>query len=69
VVPKPGDGETLRSKPIIAPDVATIVGMSRAVAFDDEAMLEANEIDDIGADWNLATPFRRLQPPILQETP
>jgi hypothetical protein len=46
-----------------------ILGMLRAVAFDDQAMLEADKIDDIGADGNLPSPFRRLQPSISQEAP
>jgi hypothetical protein len=61
MVPKPRNRETLLAKPIVAQTVTTTAGMLRAVAFDDEAALEADEIDDVCADRSLTAPFRRLQ--------
>jgi hypothetical protein len=57
VVPKPRDRKAIRTKPGVAPDVVATVGMLETVAFDDEAMLEADEIDDVGANRNLSAPL------------
>jgi hypothetical protein len=69
VVPKTRDREPLRLKPSVTPNVSTIFGMLRAVAFDDETMLETDKIGDVGADGNMSAPLRRLQSPASQETP
>jgi hypothetical protein len=69
VVPKPRDREPLRLKPSVTPNVSTAFGMLSAIAFDDEAIFEADKIGDVGADRNLPAPLRRLQPPTSQETP
>jgi hypothetical protein len=64
VVPKARDREPLRLKPSVTPNVSTIFGMLRAIAFDDEAIFEAGKIGDVDTDWDLTTPLRRLQPPV-----
>jgi hypothetical protein len=69
MVPKPRDGEALRLNPSVTPKIATIVGMLRAVAFDDETMFEADKVDEESAKGNLPAPLRRLQPTISQKTP
>jgi hypothetical protein len=40
VIPETHYGEALGAKPIITPNITRIVGMLKAVTFDDEAMLE-----------------------------
>jgi hypothetical protein len=47
-IPEPHDRETLRLEPCVTSNVMTILGMLRAVAFDDEPMFEADKIDDVG---------------------
>ena len=69
MVPEARDDKTLFAKPIVARNVAAAVSMLGTVAFDNDAMLEADEIDDIGSDGNLSPPFRSLQPTIPQKTP
>ena len=69
MIPKPRDRKALRTKPGVALDVAAIIGMLDAVAFDNEAMLEADEIDDVDTDGNLSSPLGQLQPPISKKTP
>jgi hypothetical protein len=68
-IPEPHDRETLRLEPCVTSNVMTILGMLRAVAFDDEPMFEADKIDDVGAEGDLTTPLHRLQPSIPQEAP
>ena len=69
VVPEPRDRETLRSKPCVAGGVRSTFGVLGAVAFDDDAMFEADKIDDEVADGNLAPPLCLSEPSIAQQTP
>jgi hypothetical protein len=69
MVPEPCDREASCTKPVVTQNIAMIVGMLGTVAFDDKPTLKTDEIDDINADRNLPTPFRRLQSAIPQETP
>jgi hypothetical protein len=66
VVPESCDRETLRLKPRVARGVRSTFGVLGAVAFDDDAMFETDEIDDEVADGNLAPPLRLREPSIAQ---
>ncbi len=43
--------------------------MRRAVSLDDQAMLEADEVDDITANRNLAAKFQAFESAVAQEFP
>jgi hypothetical protein len=66
MVPKPYDGETLRSKPSVSPIVRLTFSVLRPVALDDDPTLETDEIDDEPTERNLTAPFERRQPAIAQ---
>ena len=69
MVPKSGDYETLRSQPCVTFGIISTFGVLRTIAFDDQAMLETDEIDGEIAERNLTTPFERCKPTIAQQTP
>jgi hypothetical protein len=54
MIPKARDREPLRPKPSVTPNVAQIICMLSAVAFDNEAIFEADKIGDVDAISSIA---------------
>ena len=69
MVPESRDSKALLTEPLIPPRVMETFAVLRTVAFDDESMLEANEVRNVGANGDLTTPFGRLQPAVSQDPP
>jgi hypothetical protein len=69
MAPESRDSKVLLTEPLIPLRIVEAFPVLRTVAFDDEPMLEANEVADIGANGDLATPPGRLQPVVSQNSP
>ena len=69
MIPESDDCKTLFTQPSIAISVMPALSMLKAITLDNQAVFEAGEIDNIGADRNLTAPFHRLQPPVPQQAP
>ena len=69
VIPEPDDRISLSAQPSIAHSVTQTFGMLRAVGFDDQPMLEADEIDDVSTQRNLAAKLQGGQPAATQKLP
>jgi hypothetical protein len=68
VVPEPHNLEALAPQPIVSLQIVVGV-MERPIGLYDQAVLEAEEVGDERADWDLPTEFEPLQPPIPQDSP
>ena len=66
VVPESRDREALRLEPSVARGVAPVIDVLRAIAFDDELAVEADEVDNEVAERNLSAPFRLGETSIAQ---
>ena len=53
VIPESQNAITVIRKPLIADGITRVSGMLAAIDFNDDAVLSAYEVDDIGADWLL----------------
>ena len=72
LVAKPEDRIAMFAQPGVARGVARfllVAIMRRAVEFDREAMLHAEEIHDVTADWNLPAELQPVQPAAAQRAP
>lgn len=65
-VSEPQDSEILHPKPSIA---GGVIVMKRPVRLDDQPMPEAEEVDDVSADWDLPAKFQAGQPSVSQQVP
>lgn len=73
-VPDVGVGETqdtepLPSQPVVAVGVGGAVLMVGTVGLDDQAVTQADEIDDVAADHDLPPELKLRQPPVAQNGP
>jgi len=69
MIPESRDREALLTKPLVPLRIAETFRVLRAIAFDEESMLEANEVRNVRANGDLTTPFGRLQPAVTQDPP
>jgi len=69
MIPKSQNREALGREPRVARHVARVLRVLRTVALDDDPALEADEIDDVGTERNLTTPFGLRQAPVAQHAP
>jgi hypothetical protein len=69
MVPESRDGKALLMEPLVPLRIVEAFPVLRTVAFDDESMLEADEVGNVGANGDLATPLGRLQPAVSQDSP
>ena len=69
MIPEACDRKTLTREPRVSDCVARATSVPRAVALDDQASLETDEIDDVASERNLPTPLQRRQPTGAQQVP
>jgi hypothetical protein len=69
VIPETNHGQALARKPSVPDRIARRPGVLRAVAFHHEAVLEADEIDDVAANRHLAASFQAGQSSAAQDAP
>ena len=69
MIPETDNLESLRCEPGVANCVARIFGVLRSVAFDDDAMMQTNEVYDVGAYGSLSAPFGLRQASVAQDAP
>ena len=72
MIPKSQDTEALGLQPtgslgVVLPGVCLVV--LAPVEFDDQSAIEANEIDDVVAEWDLPAEFEVLKTPITEACP
>jgi len=68
-VGKSQNPEPLSAQPSIALDVVLAVLVKGTIGFNDQAMAQAQKIDDIPSDRNLAAEFQSFQTAVAQQAP
>src|SRR5271154_4024691 len=69
MIPKPQNLIAFARKPSVAHVISDTPRMLRTIRFDNEFMLNAEEVGDVGTNRRLATKFDRLHAPITQGAP
>jgi hypothetical protein len=63
IVPEAKNAIPVIDKPSVARGITLVIGVLTAVDFDDESLLAANKVGDVGPDRLLANELESTQPP------
>jgi hypothetical protein len=68
-IPEPQDREAARDQPSVSGLVVIALGMLAAINFNDQFVLETDEIDNVAAQQLLTAEFELAEAAVAQETP